>query len=289
MQIILDKTAGFCFGVKKAIEAAEKEINMGNEIYSLGDLVHNREEIVRLHNKGLRTISKDELAQLKNKTILFRAHGEPPESYNQLAQNGILLIDATCPVVIKLQERVRKSYIKMKEFEGNVLIFGKKDHAEVIGLLGQTNNEAIVFTQIDALDQVDFSKPVEVFSQTTMSLEEYESVTSAIKDKCLQNSQNHCIIHHTICGQVSRRVPTLRKLAEENDVIIFVSGKQSSNGKYLFGIAKSINQNSYWIESTSEIETEWFEKAGSVGISGATSTPPWQLEEVFAFVKSITI
>lgn len=289
MQINLDKTAGFCFGVKKAIEAAEKEIDAGNEIYSLGDLVHNREEIERLHQNGLITIGKNDLHLLQNKTVLFRAHGEPPETYRQLKENGITLIDATCPVVLKLQDRIRKSHLKMKELDGNVLIFGKKGHAEVVGIAGQTNNEAIVFSKLEELSAVDFSKPVEVFSQTTMSVEEYESVSSAIIEKCRQKGQDHCIIHRTICAQVSRRVPALKKLASENGIIIFVSGKQSSNGKYLFEIARAVNPKSYWIESADDINIDWFKNLNSVGISGATSTPPWQLEEIVGFVKNLKI
>lgn len=289
MKISLDKTAGFCYGVKKAIETAEKEIDAGNEIYSLGELVHNNEEIERLHRKGLKTVSKTELMLLKNKTVLFRAHGEPPDTYRQLHEKGIRLIDATCPVVIKLQERVNSSYLKMKAMGGNVLIFGKKGHAEVLGLVGQTNDEALVFSHPEELDSIDLSKPVEVFSQTTMSGEEYEIVSEKISRICSEKGQSHCVIHHSICGQVSRRVPALKKLAAENDVIIFISGKQSSNGKFLYGLAKSVNQNSYWIESTREISKEWFKSANSVGISGATSTPPWQLEEVVEFVERHTI
>lgn len=289
MKISLDRTAGFCYGVKKAIEIAEKEIDDGNEIYSLGELVHNNEEIERLHNKGLKTVSKAELMLLKNKTVLFRAHGEPPETYRDLQKNEIHLIDATCPVVFKLQERVKTSYFRMKRMGGKVLIFGKKGHAEVLGLVGQTDNEAVVFSKLEDLQVVDFSKPVEVFAQTTMSGEEYKILTEKIRKICSEKGQSHCVIHHTICGQVSRRIPALKKLAAENDVILFISGKQSSNGKFLFGIAKSVNQNSYWIESIHEISKEWFKSAGSVGISGATSTPPWQLEEVFSFVAKLTI
>lgn len=289
MQITIDRTAGFCFGVKKAIEAAEKEIDAGNEIYSLGDLVHNSEEIERLHLKGLKTIGKSDLHLLKNKTVLFRAHGEPPETYRQLNDNGIKMIDATCPVVLKLQDRVMKSYLKMKEIDGNVLIFGKKGHAEVVGIAGQTDNEAIVFSTLNELSAVDFSKPVEVFSQTTMGVEEYDAAASAIRELCIQKGQNHCVVHRTICGQVSGRVPALKEFASENDVILFVSGKNSSNGKYLFNIAKETNPASYWIESKHDIDIEWFKNANSVGISGATSTPIWQLEEVSSFVKNLKI
>jgi 4-hydroxy-3-methylbut-2-en-1-yl diphosphate reductase len=287
MQITIDSNAGFCFGVKEAIEAAEKEIDAGNEIYSLSELVHNKEEIDRLYSKGLKTISHQNLKEISGKTLLFRAHGEPPETYRQLKEKEIKLIDATCPVVLKLQNRVRKSYLKMKELDGNVLIFGKKGHAEVVGIAGQTNGEALVISNLDDFNHIDFSKPVEVFSQTTMCVEDYNIITSEIRKMCLQKGQDHCVIHQTICAQVSRRVPALKKLASENDAILFVSGKNSSNGKYLFNIAKEINPASYWIESKHDIDIEWFKNVNSVGISGATSTPIWQLEEVSSFVMNL--
>jgi len=290
MLVEIDNNAGFCFGVIKAVEIAEKKLGEQDKLYCIGDIVHNEEEINRLKTMGMEVISHAELSNLKNKTVLIRAHGEPPSTYKLATENGVILVDATCPVVLKLQERVRDAWEKMALSNGTVIIYGKKGHAEVIGLVGQTEGNAVIVEKPEDLDNIDFSKPVEVFSQTTKEPEMYQAIIEKIKTLMAQhfpNQESPLKIHNTICGQVANRKTEIRKFATSHDVIVFVSGKKSSNGKMLFHECEEANKQSHFISEVSEINPQWFKQASSVGISGATSTPKWLMEQVAAAIKSM--
>lgn len=283
MQIIIDDSAGFCFGVRKSIEIAEKEISNSGNLICLGELIHNEDEIRRLESKGLQTIDYNEFKNLKNTKVLLRAHGEPPLTYEIAQKNNITLVDATCPIVSSLQKKIKASYEALKPLEGQIVIYGKKNHPETIGLNGFCENNAIIIESFDDVDKIDFFKPIAIFSQTTMSAETYEKICEIIKNK----AQNQLIINKSACLQVANRNKNLEKFCKHNDVIIFVSGKNSSNGKYLFNQAKTYNNNSYFISNPSEIQKEWFDGAQKVGISGATSTPRWLLEEVKSYIENL--
>ncbi len=284
MKVTVDANSGFCWGVVRTVEIAEQELSESGKLYSLGEIIHNPVEIDRLGEKGLKTIRHDDLKDLKDAKVLIRAHGEPPETYRKARDLGIELIDATCPVVTKVQERIRKFYDKNYQ----IVIFGKKDHAEVIGLVGHTNNTAIVIKSVTELDKLDFTKKTVLFSQTTMDKETFYTIRDAIKERIkaefeVGTFEEMAIDFHakdTICGQVSGRDKKLREFSKNNDVIVFVAGKMSSNGKVLYEIAKSENQNTYFIENESELLPGWFKNVKSVGISGATSTPQWLMERV---------
>lgn len=276
MRIEIDQQAGFCFGVKRAIHMAEQALEQGQVLYSLGEMVHNREEVERLRQKGMSTIEHQSLGGLSGKTVLFRSHGEPPQSYKTAGEHDINLIDATCPVVLKLQERIKNSYEALKPSNGQVIIYGKKDHPETIGLVGQTNGTALVFSSVGDLDQIDFSRPLELFSQTTMSLDGFRILADQIKAQ----AQNKVHIHDTICRQVANRLPHMAEFSVQFDRVLFVSGKNSSNGKMLFHECLKHNPLTYQISAPAEIDPEWLSGAGSVGITGATSTPLWLLEQV---------
>lgn len=276
MHIEIDKYSGFCFGVQKAISKVEELVSSKETLNCLGDIVHNHEEVERLSQLGMKTISTTEIDGIQNQKVLIRTHGEPPSTYATLKNNNNQIIDATCPVVLKLQTRIKKSFDELEQENGQLVIFGKKGHAEVVGLNGQTGNKAIVVTTIDDLSQIDFTRPVELYSQTTMPLEAFHIISAEIEKR----AQARCTIHDTVCRQVSNRVPRLKEFSAKFDVILFVSGKQSSNGKLLFEVCKNINPNTYFISSTEEIEDGWFETIQSVGICGATSTPQWLMEKV---------
>ncbi|MGF7138743.1 4-hydroxy-3-methylbut-2-enyl diphosphate reductase [Roseimarinus sediminis] len=276
MKIEIDKGSGFCFGVRRAIQQAEEELGKGENLNCLGDIVHNHEEVDRLSDMGMNTIDKEALDKIENQTVLLRSHGEPPSTYQTLKQNNNRIIDATCPVVLKLQKRVEKSYHQMAEQNGQLLIFGKKGHPEVEGLNGQTGNKALVISSIDDLNQVDYSRPVELYSQTTMPLDGFDEIKNEIEKRAM----NQVIIHDTICRQVANRVPHLKVFAKQYDVILFVSGKKSSNGKLLYQVCKNENLHTHFISSSGEIDTTWFAEAQSIGICGATSTPQWLMENV---------
>lgn len=285
MKVTIDSNSGYCFGVEYAIQMAEDEMEDGNGLYCLGDIVHNNMEIERLAAKGLKIISKEDLKDLKNCKVLIRAHGEPPETYQLALDNNITLIDASCPVVLKLQNRVKHSFDKIKESEGQIVIYGQKGHAEVIGINGQTENNAIVVTTEEDLEQVDFSRPIALYSQTTKSTAGFYKMKLAIEDRIQaagkdQNDDNFFDANDSICRQVSNREPQLQKFSTENDVVVFVSGKKSSNGKALYSVCKSINPQSYFIENEKELESSWFAGANTVGICGATSTPMWLMQNV---------
>jgi len=283
MIIEIDNHSGFCFGVKKAVEKAEQLLSAENSLFCLGEIVHNREEVERLSRSGMQTIDHEEGYQLSNKKILLRTHGEPPSTYQKLKENNNTLIDATCPVVLKLQERIKKSFEKLSEEGGQLVIFGKNGHPEVIGLMGQTGNNAILIHSADDLARIDFTKPIEVYSQTTMPIDAFEAICVELRNK----AKNRIEIHNTICRQVSNRVPLIKDFAIKYDVILFVSGKNSSNGKALFNVCHASNPASYFIEGPSEVQKEWFENAESIGICGATSTPGWLMENVKSYVSVI--
>jgi 4-hydroxy-3-methylbut-2-en-1-yl diphosphate reductase len=288
MIVNIDENSGFCFGVVNAIKKAEEELEKSGFLYCLGDIVHNNAEVGRLKSKGLQIINYDQFIKLKNCKVLIRAHGEPPETYETAKKNNIQLIDASCKVVLKLQSRISKSYINMGE-DGQLVIFGKEGHAEVNGLVGQTNNNAIIARKSEDLNKIDFSKPVSLFSQTTMSISEFRRISEEIRQGMIKARGNQNVpltINDTICGQVSNRAPHLQKFAARHDVILFVCGNESSNGKVLYDICKSVNNNSYIISDKTEIKKEWIKSAKSVGICGATSTPKWLMEEVAEFINT---
>ena len=271
LQVTIDKDSGFCFGVVYAIDMAEEILEEDGYLYCLGDIVHNDEEVARLKNKGLRIIGHDVLPTLQNEKVLIRAHGEAPETYRIALDNNITLIDASCPVVLKLQNRIKTSY----DSQEKILIFGKHGHAEVIGLSGQTNNEALVFQYISELDGVDLTASFTLYSQTTKSVDKFY----AIKDELIKRGYE-VKANDTICRQVSNRYEDLGNFASQYDKIVFVSGKKSSNGKVLYDVCKAANPNSYFISGTSELDSSIFNDGDRIGICGATSTPMWLMQEV---------
>ena len=288
MEVIIDKSSGYCFGVEYAIEMAEETMKNSQILYCLGDIVHNAMEVKRLKKKGLQIIDKEALKNLKNVPVLIRAHGEPPETYKIALENNIQLIDASCPVVLKLQNRVKNSFDQNPQ----IVIYGKKGHAEVIGLSGQTNNEAIIITEEEDLNLLDFSKPITLYSQTTKSTKGFYFMKDKIEERIkLANpslSEDELPFFNandSICRQVSNREPQLIKFSEIHDTIIFVSGKKSSNGKALYAVCKRTNPNSFFIENEEELNHDWFKNSNSVGICGATSTPMWLMEHVQKYIQ----
>lgn len=283
MKIEIDEKSGFCFGVVKAITTAEELLRARHgAVWCLGDIVHNRVEVNRLENMGLQTVGHERLPELAGKCVLIRAHGEPPTTYALAERYGIELADATCPVVAKLQERVRRAWEKMRAVGGQVVILGKPGHAEVVGLTGQTNEEAVVVESLDDLSRIDFSRPVCLLSQTTQSL----SLFNAMRDEILRRAADPSAVtvHDTICRQVSNRNPHLREFAARFDAVVFVSGSKSSNGKALYGVCREANARSYKVEDASELRAEWFAGVETVGVCGATSTPKWLMEKVAAAI-----
>jgi len=283
MKVETDRRSGFCFGVIKAIKTAENELDNEKQLYCLGDIVHNGMEVQRLEKLGLKTISREEYLRMSNCKVLIRAHGEPPETYEYAKNNNIELVDATCPVVLTLQEKVKNSYQKSLADQGQIVIYGKKGHAEVIGLDGQAEHNTILLESIDDVDKIDFSRPVWLYSQTTKRIEDFEAIAKLVKSKMKPGVPID--IKDTICRQVSNRVPNLKKFVVNYDLILFVAGRKSSNGKYLFTICKESNPNSYHISNPDEINPDWFEGVNSVGICGATSTPNWLMEKVAGWVN----
>lgn len=283
MKVEIDNNSGFCFGVVNAIQLAEKELSQNEKLYCLGDIVHNSAEVERLKTKGLVTIDHEQLKTLKNCKVLLRAHGEPPETYETAIKNNIQLIDASCPVVLKLQNNIKLGFDAILRKGGQIVIYGKEGHAEVNGLVGQTNGKAIVIGSADDLYKIDFTKPVNLFSQTTKSIEGFYAIQEEIKNRMIkaQGTQEiEFIANDTICRQVSHRQPQLREFVKKHDIVIFVSGKKSSNGKMLYQVCKEENPNTYFVSDTDELQTEWFLNAHSVGICGATSTPRWLMEKI---------
>ncbi len=291
MLVTIDKFAGFCWGVVRAIDFAENELKAAPKIYSLGDIIHNTSEVKRLGEMGLETTSVNDLDKIPaGSKVLIRAHGEPPSTYAKALELGIELIDATCPVVTKVQERIRK--FVDRNFQ--IVIFGKKDHAEVIGLRGVTGDRAvIVLNPEEALSKVDFKKPTVLFSQTTMDKETFYLIADALRNKIevfeIGTMEETAVEFHakdTICGQVSGREKKLREFAKSQDVIIFTAGRKSSNGKVLFNIAHEENKKTFFAETVDEIDWSWFEGAGTAGITGATSTPHWVMQEMKSYIEN---
>lgn len=291
MLVEIDEKSGFCFGVQNAVEIAEEALSRGEQVFCLGPIVHNDIEVERLLSLGLKTINHNEYKELRNCKVLIRAHGEPPETYYIAEKNNIKIIEATCPIVKKLQSRIKKTWFDAAASDGQVVIYGKAGHAEVIGLMGQTNNQAILTDGAGNLDRIDYSKEIHLFSQTTMSNSEYNSLAEKIKERMakagIADPEKHLHINRTICGQVSNRQPGLKLFAKKHEIIIFVSGRESSNGKMLFSICKSENSNSWFVSSPEEIRKEWFTGISSVGVCGATSTPKWLIDKVKDTILSL--
>jgi 4-hydroxy-3-methylbut-2-en-1-yl diphosphate reductase len=292
LKVTVDDSSGFCWGVIRTIDIAENELSTGGGLYSLGDIIHNPMEIERLNEKGLHSISADELKTIKNARVLIRAHGEPASTYRIARENNIEIIDATCPVVTKVQERIRKYY----DDGFQIVIFGKKEHAEVIGLVGQTNGEAHVIRSADEIDQVDLNRKTVLFSQTTMDKPEFHKLKELLQQKIdeliVATMEDEAIDFHakdTICGQVSGRDKKLKQFAAANDVVVFVAGRKSSNGKVLFKICREENPRTYFIENEHEIDYSWFEDAKTVGVTGATSTPQWLMERVKSIIATVSV
>jgi 4-hydroxy-3-methylbut-2-enyl diphosphate reductase len=288
MKVTIDQHSGFCWGVVRTIEIAEEELKETPTLYSLGPIIHNPMEIERLRKEGLETINHADFGRLEGQKVLIRAHGEPPATYELARKHRITLVDATCPVVTKVQERIRKFYDKGYQ----VVIFGKKDHAEVVGLVGVTNGEAIVVKSVEETSAVNLKQKTVLFSQTTMDKDTFYKIATVLKEKIkdfeVGTFEESAIDFHakdTICGQVSGRDKKLRAFALQNDIMIFVAGRNSSNGKVLYEICREANPNTHFIEDESELRHEWFVDTDTVGISGATSTPQWLMERVKVAVE----
>ena len=286
LNIEIDNGSGFCFGVTTAIQKAEEELARGNKLYCLGDIVHNGMECERLREMGLITINHDEMAQLHDAKVLLLAHGEPPETYELARQNNIEIIDATCPVVLQLQKRIKRQYDSNNQSDSpsqsvksaaQIVIFGKKGHAEVLGLVGQTHSNAIVIEHFDEVSQLDFSRDIYLYSQTTKSLDEFHRIIEYIQEHISPNATFKSF--DTICRSVANRMPNISQFASRHDLILFVCGRKSSNGKVLFEECRRINPNTHLIEGPAEINPQWLENIKTVGICGATSTPKWLMEQ----------
>ena len=275
-QIEIDDGSGFCFGVTTAIKKAEEELKKGTPLYCLGDIVHNGRECDRLKQLGLITIDHDEFRRLHHVKVLLRAHGEPPETYETARKNDIEIIDATCPVVLQLQKRIKKEYCLPDERDKQIVIYGKNGHAEVLGLVGQTEGKAIVIESLDEARQLDFTKDIRLYSQTTKSLNGFGQITEYIQSHMAPGATFKAF--DTICRQVANRMPNIREFARRHDLIFFVSGKKSSNGKILFGECLKVNPNSYMVDDPDEIDLNLVSHASTIGICGATSTPKWLME-----------
>jgi len=291
MKIEIDSNSGFCFGVVNAIQLAEMELERNETLYCLGDIVHNSAEVERLKGRGLVTIDHEQLKTLKDCKVLLRAHGEPPETYETAIKNNIQLIDASCPVVLKLQNNIKLGFDAILKKGGQVVIYGKEGHAEVNGLVGQTNGKAIVISGLEDLHKIDFSKPVNLFSQTTKNIEGFYEIQNEIKNRMItvQKTEDiEFIANDTICRQVSHRQPKLHEFVKKHDVIVFVSGQKSSNGKMLYKVCKEENPNTYFVSELGELQSEWFKNAESIGVCGATSTPRWLMEKIAKSIEKLS-
>ena len=286
IKVEMDEGSGFCFGVVTAINKAEEELAKGETLYCLGDIVHNSREVERLKTMGLITINKEEFKQLRNAKVLLRAHGEPPETYMIARENNIEIIDATCPVVLRLQKRIKQEFLQdAANDEKQIVIYGKNGHAEVLGLVGQTDGKAIVIEKAEEVKKLDLNKSVRLFSQTTKSLDEFQEIVAYIK----QNISPEATFEYydTICRQVANRMPKLREFAATHDLIFFVSGKKSSNGKMLFEECLKVNANSHLIDNEKEIDPSLLQNVQSIGVCGATSTPKWLMEKIYSHIQSL--
>ncbi len=284
MRVEIDEHSGFCFGVVRAIGEAEQALQSGS-VASLGDIVHNRMEVQRLETLGLKTISHADIPTLKGRRMLIRAHGEPPRTYALARECGVEIIDATCPVVAALQRKVKRAYEEMAKVGGTVVILGKRGHAEVVGLTGQVDEKAVVVENEADLEHIDFSQPIYFLSQTTQSVEKFNRLTEIMRQRLTNEAM--LTADDTICRRVSSREEHLREFARQHDVVIFVCGRKSSNGKVLYNICQQENERSYNIEEASELQSEWFEGVESVGICGATSTPKWLMENIAEAISQI--
>lgn len=281
--IEIDEGSGFCFGVTTAIKKAEEELSRGTQLYCLGDIVHNGMECERLKRLGLVTINHEEMSNLHNATVLLRAHGEPPATYRLADTNNIEIIDATCPVVLQLQRRIKAQYESLPESQ--IVIFGKNGHAEVLGLVGQTQGHAIVIEKYDDVMMLDFTRDIYLYSQTTKSLDEFHRIIEYIQQHISPDATFKSF--DTICRQVANRMPNIKAFASRHDLVLFVCGHKSSNGKVLYGECKSVNPNSYQIEGPEEINPSWLKGVNTVGICGATSTPKWLMEQCMDAIESL--
>lgn len=278
IKIEIDSGSGFCFGVTTAIKKAEEELAKGNMLYCLGDIVHNGQECERLKRMGLITINHEEFAQLHNVKVLLRAHGEPPETYELAKKNNIEIIDATCPVVLRLQQRIKREFDNTADSSNKqIVIYGKNGHAEVLGLVGQTRGQAIVIENLSEVNRLDFSKDIRLYSQTTKSLDEFRQIVAYIKEHISPEASFE--YYDTICRQVANRMPNIQTFAASHDLVFFVCGRKSSNGKILFQECKKVNPNTFLIDQPEEIDRKMLDGATSIGICGATSTPKWLMEE----------
>lgn len=284
MRVEIDEQSGFCFGVVRAINEAEGALKSGT-VASLGDIVHNRVEVQRLESLGLHTISHEDIPTIAGKRMLIRAHGEPPKTYALAREYGIEVIDATCPVVSALQRKVKSAYERMNEVGGTVVILGKRGHAEVVGLIGQVDEKAVVVECEEDLEQVDFTRPIYFLSQTTQSIDKFNRLAEVMRSRLA--SEDMLCVDDTICRRVSSREEHLRDFARQHDIVIFVCGRKSSNGKVLYDICRQANERSYNIEEASELQKEWFEGIQSVGICGATSTPKWLMQEIAEAINNL--
>ncbi len=287
-EIEIDPQSGFCFGVVTAINKAEEELAKGEPMYCLGDIVHNNAEVERLRKKGLTTIDHEQMRQLHGVKVLLRAHGEPPSTYTDARANNIQMIDATCPVVLKLQQRIKAAYDASIAAGSDlqIVIYGRIGHAEVNGLVGQTDGTALVIEGLDQLDKIDFNRDIALYSQTTKSLEGFSAIIAEIKQRIAPNV--HFEYYDTICRQVANRVEHLRTFAGSHDVVLFVAGEKSSNGKILFAHCKEVNAQAYLVANPDMIEASWLQDAHTIGICGATSTPRWLMEEVANRANKLT-
>lgn len=274
LQIEIDNGSGFCFGVTTAIQKAEEELSKGNQLYCLGDIVHNGMECERLRKMGLITINHDDMRKLHDVKVLLRAHGEPPETYELARQNHIEIIDATCPVVLQLQKRIKRQF---EAGAAQIVIFGKKGHAEVLGLVGQTQSTAIVIESVDEVTKLDFSRDIFLYSQTTKSLDEFHRIIEYIQQHISPSATFKS--SDTICRSVANRMPNISQFASRHDLILFVCGRKSSNGKVLYNECLRVNPNTHLIEGPDEINHQWLKGIKTVGICGATSTPKWLMEK----------
>lgn len=282
--IEIDQYSGFCFGVTRAINMAEEQLADTGHLYCLGDIVHNSNEVERLKQEGLETITHEQLKELHDVNVLLRAHGEPPETYEIARRNNIKIIDATCPVVLKLQQRIKHTY-NDEPNEPQIVIYGKRGHAEVNGLVGQTSGKALVIESVNEIDKIDFSRNVYLYSQTTKSVQELKKIIEAVKQRMIGGAELKS--YDTICRSVANRIPQIREFATRHDLILFVCGSKSSNGKILFGECLDANPNSHLVSNESEINPQWLVGKKSIGICGATSTPMWLMNSVKSAIERI--
>ena len=286
MTIEIDSQSGFCFGVTTAISKAEEQLNSSGQLYCLGDIVHNSNEVERLQELGLETITHEQLAELHDVKVLLRAHGEPPETYETARRNHITIIDATCPVVLKLQQRIAKSWAEAGDNKPQLVIYGKRGHAEVNGLVGQTQGHAIVIESIDEIGRIDFDRDIILYSQTTKSLQGFKQIVGEIKRRIAKGVRFE--YYDTICRSVANRIPQIRQFAHRHELILFVCGSKSSNGRILFAECLDANPNSHLISNETEIDAAWLRDVQRVGICGATSTPRWLMTRVKQHIERLT-